>query len=363
LVDNEELPSTEKDVFEIDTIPLSGELVGVSSQGNHLSPYSNNFLTYTKGDIEVGDTHVKTQMQDKQIATWTLIEAKQVYQLNVEPKTKPKYLEVDAHFEKALAQEAEGQFWRYKDVFSWTYIDFKELLSSMAPHYLELEKDVLHVHHAHYQMTVHNANIVEQDVDKLPKAGFFKPVEEATWLSPIAIFPNKNRKLGIWTDYWMLIATPKNKMAGRKWIAKVMAGRKWIATVMAGRMWIATVMARRTWIAKVMAISPTRQKAHQKKWRFIKTKWKMYTRRRLKKKKKKVLDVAVQDVVEVDAQGIISVATQGTTDWAPYGTTGMAEQGTIDMTALGNTMHYMHGSVECYGLGGKQHYRLLLQLE
>jgi hypothetical protein len=286
LVDNEELPSTEKDVFEIDTIPLSGELVGVSSQGNHLSPYSNNFLTYTKGDIEVGDTHVKTQMQDKQIATWTLIEAKQVYQLNVEPKTKPKYLEVDAHFEKALAQEAEGQFWRYKDVFSWTYIDFKELLSSMAPHYLELEKDVLHVHHAHYQMTVHNANIVEQDVDKLPKAGFFKPVEEATWLSPIAIFPNKNRKLGIWTDYWMLIATPKNKMAGRKWIAKVMAGRKWIATVMAGRMWIATVMARRTWIAKVMAISPTRQKAHQKKWRFIKTKWKMYTRRRLKKKKK-----------------------------------------------------------------------------
>jgi hypothetical protein len=55
----------------------------------------------------------------------------------------------------------------------------------------------------------------------------------------------------------MLIATPKNKMVGR------------------------------TWIATVMAISPTRQEAHQKKWRFIKTKWKMYTRRRLKRKRKK----------------------------------------------------------------------------
>jgi hypothetical protein len=46
-------------------------------------------------------------------------------------------------------------------------------------------------------MTVYNANIVEQDVDKLLKVGFFKPVEEATWLSPIVIVPNKNRKLGI----------------------------------------------------------------------------------------------------------------------------------------------------------------------
>jgi tRNA A37 N6-isopentenylltransferase MiaA len=93
---------------------------------------------------------------------------------------QPTYLKVDAHLEKALAQEVEGLFWRYKDVFYWTYIDFKELLPSVAPHYLELEKDVLHVHQAYYWMTVHNANIVEHDVDKLLTVGFFKPVEEAT---------------------------------------------------------------------------------------------------------------------------------------------------------------------------------------
>jgi hypothetical protein len=83
-------------------------------------------------------------------------------------------------------------------VFSWTYIDFKELLPSIAPHYLELEKDVLHVHQAHYWMIVHNTNIVEHDVDKLLTAGFFKPVEETAWLSPIAIIrcslqPQKTR--------------------------------------------------------------------------------------------------------------------------------------------------------------------------
>jgi hypothetical protein len=112
LADKEEdkLPSIEKDVFAIDTIPLPEELVGVSSQGDHLSPYSNHFLTYIKDDTEVDDTNVKTQVQDKQITAWTLIEAKQVHQLNVEPEIEPKYLEVDAHLEKALAQEAEGLF-------------------------------------------------------------------------------------------------------------------------------------------------------------------------------------------------------------------------------------------------------------
>jgi hypothetical protein len=62
-----------------------------------------------------------------------------VHQLNVEPETEPTYLKVDVYLEKALAQEVEGLFWKYKDVFSWTYTDFKELLPSVAPHYIELE--------------------------------------------------------------------------------------------------------------------------------------------------------------------------------------------------------------------------------
>jgi hypothetical protein len=107
------------------------------------------------------------------------------------------YSKVDVQLDKALAQEAEGLFWKYKDVFSWTYTDFKELLPSVALHHIEPTKDVPFVYQAHYWMTVYNANIVEQDVDKLLKVGFFKPVEEATWLSPIVIVPNKNRKLGI----------------------------------------------------------------------------------------------------------------------------------------------------------------------
>jgi hypothetical protein len=48
------------------------------------------------------------------------------------------------------------------------------------------------------------------------------------WRKPLgcpllSLFYNKNRKLGIWSDYWMLIATTKNKMAGKTWIAMVTA--------------------------------------------------------------------------------------------------------------------------------------------
>jgi hypothetical protein len=103
----------------------------------------------------------------------------------------------------------------------------------------------------------------------------------------------------------MLIATSKNKMAGR------------------------------TWTATVTAISPTRQEVHQKKWRFIKTKLKMYIRKRLKRKPKKHWIWQHRICVDVDAQGIVSLAAQGIVDWASYGTT--------DLATLGNTWHYMHG--------------------
>jgi hypothetical protein len=70
LADEEEdqLPSTEEDLFAIDTISLPRKLVVARFQGDRPSPYPNWFYYYTKGDIEVDDTHVMTKMQDKQIA-------------------------------------------------------------------------------------------------------------------------------------------------------------------------------------------------------------------------------------------------------------------------------------------------------
>ena len=60
--EDDQLPSIKKDFLTIDTIPLPGKLVGVSSQRDHLSSYPNYLSTYTEGDIKVDNTHAKTQV-------------------------------------------------------------------------------------------------------------------------------------------------------------------------------------------------------------------------------------------------------------------------------------------------------------
>jgi hypothetical protein len=59
--EEDQLPSIEEDLFAIGTIPFPEKLVGASSKEDHPSPYPNHFSTYTKSDIEVDDTHVRTQ--------------------------------------------------------------------------------------------------------------------------------------------------------------------------------------------------------------------------------------------------------------------------------------------------------------
>ncbi len=50
-------------------------------------------------------------------------------------------------------------------------------------------------------MNLNYAIIVKYDIDKLLVVGFIKPIEEATWLSPIIVVPKKNEKLKICVDF------------------------------------------------------------------------------------------------------------------------------------------------------------------
>jgi hypothetical protein len=50
-------------------------------------------------------------------------------------------------------------------------------------------------------LNLNYAIIVKYDIDKLLVVGFIKPIEEATWLSPIIVVPKKNEKLKICVDF------------------------------------------------------------------------------------------------------------------------------------------------------------------
>ena len=42
---------------------------------------------------------------------------------------------------------------------------------------------------------------VKEEIDKLLRVGFMRPVEKATWLSPIVVIPKKNGKIWVCVDY------------------------------------------------------------------------------------------------------------------------------------------------------------------
>lgn len=50
-------------------------------------------------------------------------------------------------------------------------------------------------------MNPNNAKAVKEDIDRLLKASFITPIEEASWLSLIVVVPKKNGKLRICVDY------------------------------------------------------------------------------------------------------------------------------------------------------------------
>ena len=46
--------------------------------------------------------------------------------------------------------------------------------------------------------------MVKEEIDKLLKVGFIRPVKKATWLSPIVVVPKKNGKIRVCVNYWKL---------------------------------------------------------------------------------------------------------------------------------------------------------------
>ena len=58
-------------------------------------------------------------------------------------------------------------------------------------------------------MNPNYAKAVKEDLEKLLKAGFIEPVDQATWLSPIVVVPKKNGKLRICVDFRRLNAATK----------------------------------------------------------------------------------------------------------------------------------------------------------
>ena len=73
-------------------------------------------------------------------------------------------------------------------------------------HKINLATDAKPVQQRRYRMNPNYVARVKEEMDKLLKAGFIRPVKQATWLSPIVVVPKKNGKIRVCVDYRKLNA-------------------------------------------------------------------------------------------------------------------------------------------------------------
>ena len=94
----------------------------------------------------------------------------------------------------------------FRDVFAWSYEDMRELDPQLYQHQIHLSKDAKPVAQRRYRMNPNYAARVKEEIDKLLRVGFIRPVKKATWLSPIVVVPKKNDNIRVCADYRKLNA-------------------------------------------------------------------------------------------------------------------------------------------------------------
>ena len=100
-------------------------------------------------------------------------------------------------FKTELAQTLQ-EYW---DVFAWSYEDMKGLDPQFYQHKINLSPHTIPVKQRRYRLNPNYAAKVKEEIDKLLRVGFIRPIKWATWLSSIVVMPKKNRKLRVCVDY------------------------------------------------------------------------------------------------------------------------------------------------------------------
>ena len=66
-------------------------------------------------------------------------------------------------------------------------------------HQINIATNAESVQQRQYRMSLNYAARLNEEINKLLKIGFIRPVKRATWLSPIVVVPRKNGKLNVVT--------------------------------------------------------------------------------------------------------------------------------------------------------------------
>jgi hypothetical protein len=143
---------------------------------------------------------------ERELAVSQRVRPTELEELNLGTAEEPRNVliakELDTEFKEQLTNVLQA----YKDVFAWLYEDMKGLNPEFYHHKINLAKDAIPVQQRRYRLNPNYAAKVKEEIDKLLRVGFIRPVKQAIWLSPIVVVPKKNGKLKVCVDYRKLNA-------------------------------------------------------------------------------------------------------------------------------------------------------------
>jgi hypothetical protein len=156
-----------------------------------------------EGVIELGRVR---EALERELAVSQRVRPAELEEVNIgTPKESRNVLvakDIDPDFKEKLVTVLN----KYKEVFAWLYEDMKGLNSEFYHHKINLAKDAILVQQRRYRLNPNYGAKVKEEIDKLLRVDFIKPVRRATWLSPIMVVPKKNGKLRVCGDYRKLNA-------------------------------------------------------------------------------------------------------------------------------------------------------------
>ncbi len=168
------------ELFTIGTIILlkSGTLVFYVVPKTSSEELQFDFF-HTPREILIDEVPTHLKVQDLKIARWTLQKDVQIRDSNLGIAIEPMLVKLNTDLDLSIAAKIKSLLQEYKDVFPWTWKDFKGIPSPIAQHQIELNIMILPSHQNWYRMNPNYVVVVKQDLDKLLIARFITSVEEA----------------------------------------------------------------------------------------------------------------------------------------------------------------------------------------
>ncbi|XP_075496384.1 uncharacterized protein LOC142533477 [Primulina tabacum] len=160
-----------------------------------------------KDELQVDELLMEpSQMEDGQHEVQDPLE-----KINLGELENPKVVYVSKLLGEQLKQDLISTLKEYRDCFAWSYDDMPGLDQKLVEHRLPLKEGFKPFQQPSRRMSKEVELKVKEEVEKLLKAKFIKPIRYTEWLSNIVPVMKKNGKVRICIDFRDLnCATPKD---------------------------------------------------------------------------------------------------------------------------------------------------------